>query len=331
MFLNALKVGVLVALISGLLSLSENAIDVTSPTVLLGDLTYDMEDAKAPVLTGLPLTVFAYIATQTPFGNILRRFLLLDNGITQLRELAAQMPEIPPLHHPMQRLSRAALTARTPATPRTVDDCVPFLTPDSTFFSAENSEVLALHEAYTASTTTPTAVAGKILAAIPDLQHKYRMFSTHPLAGSIEGAAAASTARYAAAAPLSIWDGVPVAFKDMVDIAGYVYTDGSASNAFTANRTKDDLLVSRFRELGAIILPPTSMTEGGVTPVGYSTYIKGPFNPYSTSHYSGGSSGGSAVAVALGICPLAIGCDGGGHLKDAVKGATRGRGRHEHP
>ena len=62
---------------------------------------------------------------------------------------------------------------------------------------------------------------------------------------------------------------------------------------------KDDLIVERFRSLGAIVLPPTSMVEGGVTPIGYCVEIGGPFNPQNASHYSGGSSGGSAVAVAL--------------------------------
>jgi len=109
-------------------------------------------------------------------------------------------------------------------------------------------------------------------------------------------------------------------------------TDGSAANTINANQTVDDLLVARFRELGAIILPPTSMTEGGVTPVGYSTYIQGPFNPYSTDHYSGGSSGGSAVAVALGLCPVAIGFDGGGSIRtpaslSGVLGLATGYGR----
>lgn len=50
------------------------------------------------------------------------------------------------------------------------------------------------------------------------------------------------------------------------------------------------------------------MVEGGVTPVGFCVDMQGPFNPYNASHYSGGSSGGSAVAVALGLVPVAIGC-----------------------
>ena len=67
------------------------------------------------------------------------------------------------------------------------------------------------------------------------------------------------------------------------------------------------LICDPHAQLGALILPPTSMVEGGVTPVGFCVDVQGPFNPYNASHYSGGSSGGSAVAVALGIVPVAIG------------------------
>lgn len=101
----------------------------------------------------------------------------------------------------------------------------------------------------------------------------------------------------------------------MVKIKGYTMSDGSAYTGRNPTATEDDLLVSRFRELGAIILPPTTMTEGGVTPVGYSVFPHGPFNPHNSSHVSGGSSGGSAVAVALGLTPVSIGFDGGGSIR----------------
>lgn len=77
----------------------------------------------------------------------------------------------------------------------------------------------------------------------------------------------------------------------------------------------DDPIVKRLRDAGAIIFGVTIMTEGGVTPLGYNVHYKGPFSPYSHNHYSGGSSSGSAVAVATGIVPIAIGFDGGGSIR----------------
>lgn len=110
-------------------------------------------------------------------------------------------------------------------------------------------------------------------------------------------------------------DGVPIAVKDMIDTNGHLTSYGSASHQGKAKAAADDVLVSKFRALGAIILGTTVMTEGGVTPLGYSVQYRGPFNPWSAEHYSGGSSSGSAVAVALGLCPIAIGFDGGGSIR----------------
>ena len=299
-----------------------------------------MDLVKAPVLTGPALTAFTWVATSTPFGHAIRRFLLLDNGVTKLRELAAQMGGLPPLYYPMERMDEtrskawSKAQAAAQAASLTMDDIFKFPPQDHPLFNTEQSDVVALHEAFKAETsTTPTTVASKILEAFPALQDKYRPFSSYPLLGDIEAAARASTERYAQGTPLSVWDGVPVALKDMVQIRGYEMSDGSASNVGVGgNRTDDDLLVERFRELGAIILPPTTMTEGGVTPVGYSTYVQGSLNPYDPTHYSGGSSAGSAVAVALGLCPISIGFDGGGSIRtpaslSGVYGLATGLGR----
>ena len=67
---------------------------------------------------------------------------------------------------------------------------------------------------------------------------------------SVEPAAAESSKRYAAGTPLSIFDGVPVAFKDMIAVRGYVMTDGSSfKRHFNSVARDDDLLVHRFREV----------------------------------------------------------------------------------
>ena len=77
----------------------------------------------------------------------------------------------------------------------------------------------------------------------------------------------------------------------------------------------DEIMVIRLKALGAIVLGMTIEVEGGVNPLGYNSHFKGPVNVYSWNHYSGGSSSGSAVAVASGIVPMAIGFDGGGSIR----------------
>jgi len=91
--------------------------------------------------------------------------------------------------------------------------------------------------------------------------------------------------------------------------------DGSAIHDSDAPAAVDDPAVAKLRALGAVVLGVTTMTEGGVTPLGYAVAAQGPFNAFDAARYSGGSSGGSAVAVALGLCPMALGFDGGGSIR----------------
>ena len=73
----------------------------------------------------------------------------------------------------------------------------------------------------------------------------------------------------------------------MIRVKGYVMTDGSEYTASVNGISEtDDFIVSRFREIGAVIMPPTTMTEGGVTPIGYSVYPQGMPNPHNSSLFS---------------------------------------------
>lgn len=107
-------------------------------------------------------------------------------------------------------------------------------------------------------------------------------------------------------------------FKDMSAIKGYKLHNGGSPRSperFIEIPSYDDVLVAKFRRVGAVILGLTIMTEGGVSPLGYNSHFQGPVSPFSMNRYSGGSSGGSAVAVATGIAPLGVGFDGGGSIR----------------
>ncbi|CAJ1420865.1 unnamed protein product [Effrenium voratum] len=111
----------------------------------------------------------------------------------------------------------------------------------------------------------------------------------------------------------------------MFQIRGYPMTQGSVwpkGDPHNKAAEQDDCNVVRlFREAGAIIVGSTAMTEFGVTPLGrYSLHTKGPFNAYNAQHYPLGSSSGSAVAVALGLVPVAVGADGGGSIRIPAAG-----------
>ena len=98
---------------------------------------------------------------------------------------------------------------------------------------------------------------------------------------------------------------------------GYVRENGMTRTG-RPPATVDDLMVQRFRQVGAIVIGTTTMTEFGRCPLGYNSHDQGPFNPYSShdsKHYPGGSSSGSVVAVMMGLLPLAISFDGGGSIR----------------
>ena len=107
--------------------------------------------------------------------------------------------------------------------------------------------------------------------------------------------------------------GVPILIKDEIDVAGTPTTFGTAGNP--TPKTADSLLVTRLREAGAIILGKTLMPAFGAFPFTESEAFGITRNPWDTAHTPGGSSGGSAVAVASGMVPAAIGGDGGGSIR----------------
>jgi amidase len=107
--------------------------------------------------------------------------------------------------------------------------------------------------------------------------------------------------------------GVPIAIKDCVDIAGDVTTYGT--DGFDQPAKADSEIVRRLREAGAILVGKTTLPElaiCGFTETATWGVTRNPWNPQRTS---GGSSGGSATAVAAGLVPIALATDGAGSIR----------------
>ena len=109
--------------------------------------------------------------------------------------------------------------------------------------------------------------------------------------------------------------GVPFLLKDLVEsYAGVRLTMGSRScKDFVPKR--DSELVRRFKQAGLVILGKTNVPEFGLTAVTESRFLGPCRNPWNVEHTPGGSSGGSAAAVASGMVPLASANDGGGSIR----------------
>jgi len=109
--------------------------------------------------------------------------------------------------------------------------------------------------------------------------------------------------------------GVPFLIKDLgMAVAGWPRTGGSRfMRDFTD--TADGSLVARYRASGAVFLGKTNTPEFGITGTTESSRLGPCRNPWNPDHISGGSSGGSASAVAAGIVPLAHASDGLGSIR----------------
>jgi aspartyl-tRNA(Asn)/glutamyl-tRNA(Gln) amidotransferase subunit A len=117
-----------------------------------------------------------------------------------------------------------------------------------------------------------------------------------------------------AAGPL---DGVPVAWKDLVDMAGERTTAGSALYAESAPKEKDAPIVANLAAAGLVALGKTNLSEFAFSALGLNPHFGTPRNPHdpSTPRIAGGSSSGAAVAVAGGLAPCAIGSDTGASIR----------------
>lgn len=127
-----------------------------------------------------------------------------------------------------------------------------------------------------------------------------------------EQALAASRKPINTSSPLA---GVPMLVKDLfAKVAGARLTEGSASLKDYIC-PEDSELIRRYKKAGLIIVGKTNTSEFGATPVTESRLLGPAKNPWDLERTTGGSSGGSAAAIATNMVPLAHGNDGGGSLR----------------
>jgi aspartyl-tRNA(Asn)/glutamyl-tRNA(Gln) amidotransferase subunit A len=127
--------------------------------------------------------------------------------------------------------------------------------------------------------------------------------------------AQASEQRWRQGQPLGAMDGVPVAVKDSILTQGWPTLHASLTVDPDQSWTEDAPSVARLREAGAVFVGKTTMSEFGSTGHDSNSLRYGNvYNPWNLSRTPGGSSGGSAVAVAAGMVPVALGTDLGGSI-----------------
>lgn len=127
-------------------------------------------------------------------------------------------------------------------------------------------------------------------------------------------AAAASDARRAAGLVLGPLDGLTLAVKDNIDVAGMPTSAGMATRRGRV-AARDAFAVAQLREAGMVLLGKLNMHEAALGATNDNPHYGRCENPHRAGHTPGGSSGGSASAVAAGLCALALGSDTMGSVR----------------
>ncbi len=188
------------------------------------------------------------------------------------------------------------------------------------WLSASPNTLATLADAYTTG-AHPADVVRDVLERIAARGEDHVWISVYPEAELVK-AADQIAERWPAGRPRPPLFGVPVAVKDNIDVAGLPTTAGCPGYAY--HPSADAALVARLRAAGAIIIGKTNLDQ-------FATGLSGTRTPYGACEspvvpglISGGSSSGSAVAVAAGLVPVAIGTDtaGSGRVPAALCGIT---------
>lgn len=168
-------------------------------------------------------------------------------------------------------------------------------------------------KAFKARSLTPSDYLTACLNHISRTNPSINALTAIDAEGAVVQAAKAS-ARWQSGAPVGTLDGLPVGVKDLQDTRGLLTTHGSL-RARDRVPEQDLPLVAGLRAAGAIILAKTNVPEMGAGGNSRNPVWGATGNPFNTNLIAGGSSGGSAAALAADLLPLCTGSDTGGSLR----------------
>lgn len=174
-------------------------------------------------------------------------------------------------------------------------------------------DATTMAEAVRSKQVSATELAKAAIARVAALDPKLHAFCTPTPEVTLAEAAAVDRA-VAAGGPLGPLAGVPYGIKDLICTKDVRTMSGAVAFAdFVPN--EDDVVVERMRDAGAVSLGKTNVPEFGYSGVGHNPISETTLNPWNLARTPGGSSAGSGAAVAAGMCPMALGSDGGGSVR----------------
>ena len=173
------------------------------------------------------------------------------------------------------------------------------------------SELLQLYRSGGAS---PVEATQAVLARIHRLNPQLNAFCLVDDEAAL-ASARASEARWRQGATIGLLDGVPASIKDLILTRGWPTRRGSRTVDVNQPWEVDAPVTARLREAGAVLLGKTTTPEFGCKGETNSPLTGISRNPWNLSRTPGGSSGGTAAAVAAGLGPLSVGTDGAGSVR----------------
>jgi aspartyl-tRNA(Asn)/glutamyl-tRNA(Gln) amidotransferase subunit A len=171
-----------------------------------------------------------------------------------------------------------------------------------------------LIELYRAKKVSPVEVVTETLHRLERYEGAVNAFVLYDPESAL-AEARRSEARWQKGQPQGLLDGVPVALKDTLLTRGWPRRVGSKTIDPDQPWTEDSPAVERLRAAGVVFFGKTTTPEFGWKPTTDSPLSGTTRNPWNLERTPGGSSGGSAVALLAGICPLAVGTDAGGSIR----------------
>ena len=174
--------------------------------------------------------------------------------------------------------------------------------------------VAGLRADYASGEMSPVEATRACLERIEELDSTVNAFVGIDAEGAL-ALARESEGRWREGAPLGPADGIPTVIKDTMSLRGWPTRKGSRQTDPDAVATEDAPAAARLRESGAVILGKTTTPEFGWKGVGDSPLTGITRNPWDPERTTGGSSAGSAAAIATGMAVLATGTDGGGSVR----------------
>jgi len=187
-------------------------------------------------------------------------------------------------------------------------------TPSSVSDTLLDADLHTQAAALAAGEATSVALTTATLARIDAHNPVLNAFLHVDAVGALR-AAAASDERRARAALIGPLDGLGLAVKDNLDVRGMPTTAGMGTRRTSEPAAEDAFVVARLREAGMVLLGKLNMHEAALGTSNDNPFFGRCWHPHFDGLSPGGSSGGSACAVAAGLCGLALGTDTMGSVR----------------